>query len=230
VFIVPKTLLCNSSAYFKAALNGPFIEGQTQTIDLDDEDPSIFWTYIAWLYQGQLNSRDIEEDIDEPQDIGLHIAKVIVFADKRDISELQNDAISMLLSYLQKCGLATLEVINCIYNMPRSLEISVLRRLFADDEVWYGHRLEKNIYHWHPEFMAEIVRVYKNFPPLLSRLTSSSGPAVLCACLHKHTVGAPSCPSLVKNIYVPAPPPAQQPPNKKRKIMPSTETVELLDD
>jgi hypothetical protein len=51
VFPIPKALLCNSSTYFKAALNGNFIEGQTQTIELDDEDPAIFRTYVAWLYQ-----------------------------------------------------------------------------------------------------------------------------------------------------------------------------------
>jgi hypothetical protein len=233
VFIVPKTLLCNSSAYFKAALNGPFIEGQTQTIDLDDEDPSIFRTYIAWLYQGQLNSQDIQEDLDDPQDFGLHIAEVIVFADKRNICELKNDAISMLMNYMRTASCrASLDAINCIYDLPKSVPICGLRFLLAHEEVWHGHRLKERIDRWHPEFMAEIIYIYKNYQPLSIRYLESyfDVPPQFCRYLHKHTVDAPNCSSLAKNVYTPAPQPAQQPPNKKRKTMPSTQTVELLED
>lgn len=227
-----KSLLCNSSAYFKAALCGSFIEGQTQTIDLDDEDPSVFRTYIAWLYQGHLNSQDIEEDLDDPQDFGLHMAEVIVFADKRDIPELKNDATSMLLDYLKRSGLATLETINCIYNMPKSAGIHELRRLLAHDEVWFGHRLENAIDHWHPEFMAMIIKIYKKDQAYSERMMAScfTAPGVLCQHLHKHTLKAPTCSSLARNVYIPAPSPVQQPPNKKRKTIPSPQTAELLDD
>ena len=232
MFVVPKTPLCNSSPYFKAALNGPFIEGQTQTIDLDDEDPSIFRTYVAWLYQGHLNSRDIEQDLDNPQGFDLHIAELIVFADKRDIGELKNDAISMLLNYLKMNGLATLEAIKCIYDMPRSAEIEDLRWFLAEEEVWFKHRLDGKIHRWHPEFMAEIIGVFKNYKPMSRRFLENffRHPTRICTAVHKHTVFAPSCSSLARNAYTPVPHPAQQPPAKKRKTIPSTQTVELLDD
>jgi hypothetical protein len=232
VFNVPKALLCNSSPYFKAALNGSFIEGQTHIIDLDDEVPSIIRTYVAWLYQGQLNSRDIEEELDDPQDFGLHIAEMIVFADKRDIGELKNDAISMLLHYLKKKGLATLEVINCVYNMPKSTQISILRYVLAQEEVWFDQRLEKDMAHWHPEFMADIIKVYKKGHSNSRRALEDwfGAPTSICKYTHKHTIEEPSCSSLVKNEYFMAPPSAQEPPKKKRKIEPSTQTVELLDD
>jgi hypothetical protein len=246
LFTVPKALLCNSSAYFKAALNGTFIEGQTQTIDLDDEDPSVFRTYLAWLYQEQLNSRDIEEELDDPQDFGLHIAELIVFADKRGIDELKNDAISMLLDYLRKNGLAALKVINYIYDMPESDEINELCRMLAHEEVWFGHRLDGDIQHWHPDFMAEIIKIYRNpesmaeiikiyrNPPVIPGrpLTKQlAEPSLLCHLIHKHTLPRElSCSSLVKNEYFTAPPAAQGPPKKKRRTMPSTQTVEILDD
>jgi hypothetical protein len=233
VFTVQKALLCNSSPYFKAALNGPFIEGQTQTIDLDDEDPSIFRTYVAWLYQGRLNSQDIEEDLHDPRDFEIHIAELVVFADKRDIGELKNDAISMLLNYLQKSQyFASLEIIKRIYNMPKSTEINELRRLLAQEEVCFGRRLEKQIDHWHPEFMAEIIKVYKKNQDSYHRFLPGSrlGEEDLCTLVHKHALKAPRCSSLIKNRYVPAPPPAQQPPNKKLRVEPSVQTVLILDD
>ncbi|KAH0289721.1 hypothetical protein M436DRAFT_66578 [Aureobasidium namibiae CBS 147.97] len=233
VFTIPKALLCNSSAYFKAALNRPFIEGQTQTIHLDDEDPSIFQTYVTWLYQGQLDSQDIEEELDDPQDFGLHIAEVMVFADKRDVRELKNDAISMLLSYLVTHGLASLDTINCVYNMPKSSEIVLLRSVLATDEVWHGHRLDKKIDHWHPEFLAEIIGIYRNFKPTSRRFLESflnTNPTTVCGFAHKHNVNAPPCSSLVKNTYTPASTPNQQPPSKKCKIEPPTQTVRVLID
>jgi len=236
VFTIPKALLCSSSAYFRAALNGPFIEGQTQTIDLDDEDPSIFRTYVAWLYQGQLNSLDIQEDLDGSQDFDLHIAKLIVFADKRHVGELKNDAISMFLSYLHKTEtLATMEAICCVYSIPKSATICSLRDLLAVEEIWFGHRLTKKIDHWHPEFLARIIKNYKSQVTYRGRLLNGlfvepDDLCDLCDLVHNHTVTTSCCSSVVKNVYIPAPPRAQQPPNKKRKIMQPIQTVELLDD
>jgi hypothetical protein len=40
VFNLPKKLLCESSTYFKAALNNGFAETATQKITLDDDDPN----------------------------------------------------------------------------------------------------------------------------------------------------------------------------------------------
>jgi hypothetical protein len=182
------------------------------------------------LYQGHLNSRDIEEALDDPGDFGLHIAQVLVFADKRNIRELEDDAISMLLSYLNKTGLATLEAINCIYDMPESAKISNLRKFLAQDEVWFGRRLKKKIAHWHPEFMAKIIEIYQMDEPKPSRVLETfvtTLSALLCKHLHEHTTEEPSCSSLVRNIYLAPSPPARERPNKKRKII---QTVEVLDD
>ncbi|KAK6007944.1 hypothetical protein QM012_004758 [Aureobasidium pullulans] len=231
VFCVPKALLCNSSTYFKTALNSAFIEGQTQAINLDDEDPVVFRTYVAWLYQGQLNSQDIERALDDPQNFGQHIAELIVFADKRGITELQNDGISMFLSYIYKNGLATLDAINCIYDMPKSQEMVQLRWLLANEEAWHGRRLERNIDHWHPEYMAQIIKVYKSsLDHARVRMLGNidAGGAILCNLVHIHQ--GQGCSSLAKNTYIPAPPPAQEPPKKKQKTSSTTLTVELLDD
>ncbi|CAD0088687.1 unnamed protein product [Aureobasidium mustum] len=223
VFTVPKALLCNSSTYFKTALNSQFIEGQTQTVNLEDEDPAIFRTYIAWLYQGQLKSQDIEGALDDPQSFDQHIAELI----------LQNDGISMLLSYMDKNGLATLNAINCIYNLPRSKEIRELRCLLAEEEMRYGRRLEKNIDGWHPEYLAQIVKAYKAIHERQIPQTRMPGSvhldrAYFCQRVHMHDHQAQPCSSLAKNTYVPAPPPTQEPPNKKQRTRPTS--LFVLDD
>lgn len=226
-----KALLCDSSTYFKTALNSQFIEGQTQTVNLDDEDPAIFRTYVAWLYQGHLNSQDIEGALDDPQSFGQHMAELIVFADKRGIIELQNDGISMLLSYIHKNGLPTLDVINCIYEMPKSTEIDDLRWLLAHEEVWQDARLERNLGHWHHEYLEQIIKVQRETRgghPTRMLSTIDSGGAILCDLVHKHIDRAQHCSSMAKNTYVSAPPPTQEPPNKKQKTRPTS--LYVLDD
>ncbi|THY03989.1 hypothetical protein D6D01_10156 [Aureobasidium pullulans] len=75
-FYLHKKLLCDSSSYFKAALNNGFAETTSQKITLDDEDP------------------DIQEE---------HLLKLYLFADKRGIVNLANDTITMLASFWANC-------------------------------------------------------------------------------------------------------------------------------
>ncbi|TIA10752.1 hypothetical protein D6C83_08507 [Aureobasidium pullulans] len=49
-FYLHKKLLCDSSSYFKAALNNGFAETTSQKITLDDEDPAVFRIFASWLY------------------------------------------------------------------------------------------------------------------------------------------------------------------------------------
>lgn len=50
-FYVHKTILTKNSAYFDRALNGAFLEGCTQSIDLDDINADDFGRYVNILYQ-----------------------------------------------------------------------------------------------------------------------------------------------------------------------------------
>ncbi|ROW09023.1 hypothetical protein VMCG_02857 [Cytospora schulzeri] len=49
-FHLHKDILTKDSAYFQRALDGPFIEGQTQSIDLDDIEPKHFGLYASLVY------------------------------------------------------------------------------------------------------------------------------------------------------------------------------------
>lgn len=50
-FQLPEFLLREYSSYFKAALDGGFREAKERTITLDDEDPDVFRTFAAWLFE-----------------------------------------------------------------------------------------------------------------------------------------------------------------------------------
>ncbi|KAG9513494.1 hypothetical protein KCV07_g8722, partial [Aureobasidium melanogenum] len=94
-FSIHKKLLCDSSTYFKAALTNGFAETHDQEITLDDESPAIFRTYVVWLYQTRLD-RDTMPEGD--QEVQRHMLELYVFADKRGITNLANDTITMLAS------------------------------------------------------------------------------------------------------------------------------------
>ncbi|THW87138.1 hypothetical protein D6D15_06900 [Aureobasidium pullulans] len=92
-FYLHKKLLCDSSSYFKAALNNGFAETTSQKITLDDEDPAVFRIFASWLYHPiiVLPSEDLHTQEE-------HLLKLYLFADKRGIVNLANDAITMLAS------------------------------------------------------------------------------------------------------------------------------------
>lgn len=93
-FYLHKKLLCDSSAYFKAALNNGFAETTSQKIALDDEDPNISRIFASWLYHPIIVLPSEDLDIQEE-----HLLKLYLLADKRGIVNLANDTITMLASF-----------------------------------------------------------------------------------------------------------------------------------
>lgn len=49
-FYVHKDALRSTSSFFKAALNEDFKEAKTNSIELPEDDPSIFKLYLCWIY------------------------------------------------------------------------------------------------------------------------------------------------------------------------------------
>ncbi|TIA19401.1 hypothetical protein D6C80_02958 [Aureobasidium pullulans] len=90
-FYLHKKLLCDSSSYFKAALNNGFAETTSQKITLDDEDPAIFRTFASWLYHPSIVLPSEHRNVQEK-----HLLQLYLFADKRGIANLANDTITML--------------------------------------------------------------------------------------------------------------------------------------
>jgi len=53
-FMVHKEVACKYSPVWKAAFDGPMVEGQTQTYIMDDVDPEDFRSVVQWIYAGKI--------------------------------------------------------------------------------------------------------------------------------------------------------------------------------
>lgn len=67
----------------------------TQKITLDD-DPDVFSTYAAWLFEHEITQKNLEGIADN---LEHHFFYVYIFADKRGIRALANDIITMMSSF-----------------------------------------------------------------------------------------------------------------------------------
>ncbi|KAL2066895.1 hypothetical protein VTL71DRAFT_1319 [Oculimacula yallundae] len=86
-FIIHKNFVYHHSPFFSAAFNGRFVEGQTQTMNFDDIDPTLFGYFVHWLYTQKLES-----------DFGVEITaeklvKLWILAERFIIPALQNQVI-----------------------------------------------------------------------------------------------------------------------------------------
>lgn len=134
-FVIPKALLCETSSYFKKALNGSFSEVKDKLIVLDEEDDNIFRTYITWLYQQHLDAERLREAFD-PVDYESHLMQLCIFADKRGIPLLHNDAITLLaLSTLVVGPVRAFKITEIYDTIPRG---RALHRFLVDDMVHGG--------------------------------------------------------------------------------------------
>jgi hypothetical protein len=51
-------MICHYSPFFKPAFNSTMVEGQTQSMDLEDIDGSTFGLFVNWLYIQKLERAD----------------------------------------------------------------------------------------------------------------------------------------------------------------------------
>ncbi|KAL2068337.1 hypothetical protein VTL71DRAFT_16435 [Oculimacula yallundae] len=55
VFSVHKEFACHASPVLEAAFNGSYIEGRTQTYELDDVQPAAFRLFLCWVYSQRVS-------------------------------------------------------------------------------------------------------------------------------------------------------------------------------
>jgi hypothetical protein len=61
-YIIAKDLVCAESDYFKGACNGPWQEGPTTVVRLEEEDPDTFAIFATWLTTNSLdNAMDLAD-------------------------------------------------------------------------------------------------------------------------------------------------------------------------
>lgn len=222
-FLIPKKILCASSTYFKAALTGQFMEGNTQKIVLDDTDAEVFRTFVAWLYQGHLKSSEISKVFTKMDDFEDHVTSMLLFADMRGVPDLLNDATTLLLDYLEKTGLARSLTIQRVYMLPDDFWRSMLVWLLFTEEIHFGSRIKSDDIHQLPK--AFIVKVLQDTFGVeqqdVRMYASRFSQSFFCSSFHKHGKGE-KCSPRALNYYdgpvtVLLPSAIVENPSKKRK-------------
>ena len=126
-----KQLLCDTSGFFEAALNGNFKESKSQTIEMAEDDADVFHRFQYWAYTGV-----IEREPRNPSDISWHtLIDLYVFAEARCIPALQNTAIDVFIRKHESSPRAPIEEYRYIYE--NTAEKSPLRKFLAK---WAAHR------------------------------------------------------------------------------------------
>lgn len=125
-FYVYKELVCRDSSFFRAALAGSFIEGESQTVSLPEDEVPVFKVYQTWL-----NAQELRYTFDH-EDWWLHLAKLWIFADKVCAYQFSNKVVDAFFKVFfdnTKLNFATAKVVNHVYDHTSSQ--SVLRRIFV---------------------------------------------------------------------------------------------------
>jgi hypothetical protein len=163
VFNLIKELLCNSSTYFKAVLNNGFSETTTQKIMLDD-DPDVFRTYAAWLFEHGITHEGLKGIVG---DLARHFFHVYIFADKRGITGLADDVVTMLASFWT-CDIVdmnlTLECLqlfsphSTLYQLVLDSLILDMRASWWDEDCWNVLCLQSH------DVVVELLKKERAFP------------------------------------------------------------------
>ena len=167
VFPLHKEILCAVSSYFRSALEGSFVEGLTQKIELPEDDVTVFKYFRVWLYssivQEYLPSASQAEDESESEveskpntDIGWKILfDLYIFAEMRDIPLLQNATMDAIIWKSDLASTLNSNPIHYVYD--RTAPKSPLRKLWVDwwvnfsnltwlDEEYYGHYTKRFLF------------------------------------------------------------------------------------
>ena len=103
-FTVPKKLICNRINYIDKAFNGAFREGSNGAIYLPKDDPTIFDSFIAWLYRNTLQPAPMDSEILTQEAAVDYYMDLYLFAEKYGIETLQNQAIDSLSRHMIDTG------------------------------------------------------------------------------------------------------------------------------
>ena len=132
-FYIHKPVLEAKSEFFRACLNGNFVESENEgRIELPDDDPEVFGYVARWLYGRPAR---VKEGVSP-----VTLVDFYVFADKLMNEDLKNQAMDMLQEYHEgaQIKMATLQRL-VDRNLKECNCMSYLVRQAAHDMVVYGN-------------------------------------------------------------------------------------------
>ncbi len=152
---VHRGLLCQSSPYFRAALEGEFKEAESQTIDWPEEKPETVRTFQLWLYSGSMGL-----DIGDSLSAWRKLVNAYIFADMYDLSALKESVIDFFIDLKIRGSTVNVEVLDKLYSTPSA---KPLQNLFVDFAVHNWSMTEENflreelLKHYPKQYLVDVV-------------------------------------------------------------------------
>lgn len=184
-YSVHKDLLCHYSSYFRGALTGGFAEARSHEITLVEEETWIFDIFVNFLYTGRLYEEkpgldaatrsavetpetDHSETIASESDTIIEartfvnlrqseLIRVWVFADRRGVIALQNEAINAYHQHILETG--CLEYVGLSYLYDNTVSGAKLRNMFVEfDAIVPNAKPEfaRYVDSWPKDYLAEL--------------------------------------------------------------------------
>lgn len=132
-FTVHKDLCCYHSPFFNAAFTGSFLEGETQSMTLEDVHPIVFGLLVYWIYT---------------ETVAIHktgekqwklLVDLWLLAQRCLIPKLQNDVMIKLYTRVNVIDNSQLvKLCICVYQRHET-EDTPLRALVVHELAWYGN-------------------------------------------------------------------------------------------
>lgn len=165
-FDVHQDQLCEVSTFFKAAFTSQYKESSKKTIELLEDDVDTVDLFVQWLYKQQCDLWSAP--VDDESDLLMQPIRLLVFADKYDVSSLKLYTFKELLAHSLEEGseAPSEDVVKYAYN--NTCRGSGIRTLLADwyalwnGAKWYQFRSTQRWLLRHPEFAVDLVIAFSN--------------------------------------------------------------------
>ena len=173
-FIVHRRRLCDTSGFFRAAFTSQFKEGQSQSMDLPEDNPHVFDCFMQWLYKHNYTVPEWPKE-DDPEEgewpFLMSTIQLLSFSDKYDIPSLKKCILDAMKAYsLQDRRIRPPSLRAIRYAYDNSHRNSGIRKLLAQ---WYAHLKDDNwadsdyARQWLmnvPEFAIDLIAILDKFP------------------------------------------------------------------
>jgi len=139
-FHIHKTLLCDASAFFKAALKPGFKESRNQKVKLPEDTTETFELFLSWLYAQEYKGMD-ENLLKKPGTANQaeleRFMNLFIFADKVGAQGLKRQMVNKHFKICRKEGLYAVPGIQTVTELyGRTTQTCALRRLWIAMNVW----------------------------------------------------------------------------------------------
>lgn len=126
-FPVHRGLLCQSSPYFRTALQDGFEEAEIQIIEWPEEKPRTVRIFQLWLYSGSMGA-----DMWDSMSVWGNLVDTYIFANTCDLPVLKESVIDTFIEMQFEGLIGNVIVLDKVYSTPSA---KPLQKLFVDFAV-----------------------------------------------------------------------------------------------